>query len=75
MGRRKAHVPLNVLINNRHGPTVMRRAIEEILERAPQAPGVALAAMPADFAMPIHDSVSRAIKSRAGSLEAAVAEF
>ena len=53
----------------------MHRAIEEILERAPQAPGVALAAMPADFAMPIHESVSRAIKSRVGSLEAAVAEF
>ena len=57
------------------GPTVMRHAIEEILERAPQAPGVALAAMPADFAVSIHESVSRAIEGRVGSLEAAVAEL
>jgi serine/threonine-protein kinase HipA len=57
------------------GPTVMRQAIESILACAAQAPDAALAVMPADFAVAIHESVSGAIAKRIGSLEAMFAEL
>ena len=56
------------------GSTVIRQAIEEILERAPQAPGVALAALPAGFAVTRNESVSEAVKDRTASQEAGQAE-
>ena len=57
------------------GPTVTRRAIEEILERAPKAPGTALAAMPADFADGVHVSIAAAIERRLPHLASALEEL
>jgi serine/threonine-protein kinase HipA len=57
------------------GPTVMRRAIEEILACAPQAPGIALAAMPADFANGVHVSIAAALERRLPHLASALEEL
>lgn len=55
------------------GPTVMRRAIESILESAGTAAARAAEAMPGDFAGAVHESVAAAIEARLGSLQDALA--
>ena len=50
------------------GPSIVNRVIEEIRDAASTAPDIALAAMPADFATSIHESLSRAIAERSPRL-------
>lgn len=57
------------------GPAIIRDAMTAILETADKAPEIALAAMPDDFPPAIHESVSRALASRIGTLAAALDEL
>lgn len=57
------------------GPTIIGKAVAEILELAGNAPDRALAQMPADFAVGVHESVTKAMNSRLPLLEPALAEF
>lgn len=57
------------------GPAVMKQAISEIFDRAVQAADQALAAMPADFAHHIHESIAASMAPRLRLLETAFAEL
>ena len=54
------------------GPTIIREAITSILEEAGAATDKALAKMPEDFSVEIHECIKRAIDSRLGRIEAAL---
>lgn len=54
------------------GPTLIRKAIGEILEDAAAAPGKALALMPPDFVEQVHDSIVGSLPARLRLLEAAI---
>jgi serine/threonine-protein kinase HipA len=54
------------------GPTIIREAITSVLEAAGAASDNALAEMPDDFSVQIHECVKGAIESRLGQLEAAL---
>lgn len=54
------------------GPTSMRKAITDLLDRARDAPAKARAAMPDDFATSIHDCVAAALNRRLPHLEGAL---
>lgn len=54
------------------GPTLMKNSIMDILERAQDAPGRALALMPGDFAQDVHDSILANMPARLRLLEAAL---
>jgi serine/threonine-protein kinase HipA len=54
------------------GPTIIREAITSVLEAAGAATDKALAEMPDDFSVQIHESVKGVIVSRLGQLEAAL---
>ncbi|MDF8335527.1 type II toxin-antitoxin system HipA family toxin [Novosphingobium cyanobacteriorum] len=51
------------------GPTLMTKAITEIIESAKSAPGKALALMPGDFAREVHDSIVASMSARLRILE------
>lgn len=57
------------------GPTLMRQAIEEILDLAKTAPEKALAGMPDDFAHEVHESIVQAMSARLRLLEPALEEI
>ncbi|WP_072383754.1 HipA domain-containing protein [Novosphingobium sp. NDB2Meth1] len=57
------------------GRVAMRDAITELLERSADAPEKALAAMPNDFAQPIHESIAAAISKRLPLLAAALEDL
>lgn len=57
------------------GPAVMQQVISDILEKAEAAAEQALAQMPRDFAVAVHDSVSTALSTRIRLLEPALAEL
>ena len=57
------------------GPTIMNKAIGQILDQAGDAPTQALAQMPGDFAGDIHESIIAAMAGRLRLLEAGLAEL
>lgn len=57
------------------GPTLMTKAITDILERAGDAPDKALALMSADFAREVHDSIVASMPARLRMLETAFDEL
>ncbi len=77
VGNSRKYTVLN--INGRHfretakeaglGPTLVNMVMDEIRATATQATATALAAMPKDFAMSIHESISAAINQRIGLLD------
>lgn len=54
------------------GPTIIREVITSVLESAGEATGKAIAEMPDDFPLEIHESIKLAVESRLGQLEAAL---
>lgn len=54
------------------GPTLMAKAIADILEHADDAPGKALSLMPPDFAQEVHDSIVANLPARLRLIKAAV---
>ncbi|MBY8825097.1 type II toxin-antitoxin system HipA family toxin [Sphingomonas colocasiae] len=57
------------------GANAMRAAITDLLDRAPDAPGQARAAMPDDFADAVHQSIAAAIANRLPHLAGALEEL
>lgn len=57
------------------GTGLMRAAINELMDRARDAPTVAREAMPVDFAEPVHDSIAAALATRLPRLSSALEEF
>ncbi len=57
------------------GKGLMRAAINELMDRARDAPTVAREAMPVDFAEPVHDSIAAALATRLPRLSSALEEF
>ncbi|MFM6830081.1 MAG: type II toxin-antitoxin system HipA family toxin [Novosphingobium sp.] len=57
------------------GPTLMNKAITDILERAKDAPNKALSLMPGDFAQEVHDSIAASMPARLRLLETALEEL
>jgi serine/threonine-protein kinase HipA len=57
------------------GPTVVEQVLVDIRDKAVDAPDIARAAMPDDFAGDIHDSIRNAIAARLPRLETAFAEL
>lgn len=57
------------------GPTLMNKAITDILERAKDAPDKALSLMPGDFAQEVHDSILACMPARLRLLETAFEEL
>lgn len=57
------------------GPTLMTKAITEIIENAKSAPDKALALMPGDFAREVHDSIVANMPARLRLLETAFDEL
>lgn len=57
------------------GPTLMNKAITDILERAKDAPDKALSLMPGDFAQEVHDSIAASMPARLRLLETAFEEL
>lgn len=57
------------------GPTLMSKAIADILERAKDAPDKALSLMPGDFAQEVHDSIAACMPVRLRLLETAFEEL
>ena len=57
------------------GKGLMRAAINELMDRARDAPTVAREAMPVDFADPVHDSIAAALATRLPRLSSALEEF
>jgi serine/threonine-protein kinase HipA len=54
------------------GPTIIREVITSVLEAAGAASDKAIAEMPDDFPVQIHESIKLAINSRLGQIEAAL---
>jgi serine/threonine-protein kinase HipA len=54
------------------GPTIIREVITSVLETAGAATDKAMAAMPDDFSVQIHECIKLAMNSRLGRLEAAL---
>lgn len=57
------------------GKGLMRAAINELMDRARDAPTVAREAMPVDFAEPVHDCIAAAMATRLPRLSSALEEF
>ena len=57
------------------GKGLMRAAINELMDRARDAPTVAREAMPVDFAEPVHDCIAAALATRLPRLSSALEEF
>ena len=57
------------------GKGLMRAAINELMDRARDAPTVAREAMPLDFAEPVHDSIAAALATRLSGLSSALEEL
>lgn len=57
------------------GPTLMNKAITDILERAKDAPDNAFALMPEDFTKDVHDSIVASMQARLRLLETAFGEL
>ena len=57
------------------GKGLMRAAINELMDRARDAPTVAREAMPVDFAEPVHDSIAAALATRLSGLSSALEEL
>ncbi|NKJ01665.1 type II toxin-antitoxin system HipA family toxin [Novosphingobium sp. SG707] len=57
------------------GPTLMKEAITDIMDRAKNAPSKALAQMPEDFAQEVHDSIVACMPVRLRLLETAFEEL
>jgi serine/threonine-protein kinase HipA len=57
------------------GPTLMHKAVTDILERANEAPDMALSLMPNDFAREVHDSILTSMPSRLRLLQTAFEEL
>lgn len=57
------------------GPTLIRRTLTGIMDNAHAATDLALAAMPKDFPIDIHDSIKAAIAFRLPRLESAIEEL
>jgi len=57
------------------GPTLMHKAVKDILERANEAPDMALSLMPNDFAREVHDSILTSMPSRLRLLQTAFEEL
>ncbi len=57
------------------GTGLMRAAINELMDRARDAPTVAREAMPVDFAEPVHESIAAALATRLSGLSSALEEL
>ena len=57
------------------GKGLMRAAINELMDRARDAPTVAREAMPVDFAEPVHDCIAAALATRLPRLSSALEEL
>ena len=57
------------------GPTLVKRVIDDIRERAEGAADIARSAMPGDFADEIHESIRGAVAARLGLLDTALVEM
>ena len=62
-------------LGRRRRGTTLRAAINELMDRARDAPAVAREAMLADFAEPVHDSIAAALATRLPRLSSALEEF
>lgn len=57
------------------GPTLIKKVITGVREKAERAPDAARSVMPGDFADEIHNSIRAAIAARLGRLDTAFAEL